>query len=81
MPLGTAEVVEVFRVAGRLLLKVRMTDGSAIQTGDTLEYGQSSCVVKAVSFVPAEAWAAGLRLLEIDVVSAPQVGERLQLRR
>ena len=79
--LGTIEVVEVFRVAGRLMLKARLVDCSEVRMGDKLGHRQWSYVVKAVSFIPAETWASGIRLLAVNGGPEPEVGERLKLSR
>ena len=80
-PEETMEIVEVFRAAGRLLLKVRLASGSSLQIGDTLEGPGRSYVVNAVSFSPVDAWQSGLRLIEVDGVPEPLVGECLRWRR
>ncbi len=78
---GSIEVVEIFRVANRLMLKVRMADCAEVRTGDRLELGQSSYLVKAVAFIPAQTWADGIRLLEVDGMLGPTVGACLLVSR
>jgi hypothetical protein len=78
---GTIEVLGVFRAAGRLMLKVKLGACSDVQTGDKLESGDLSYVVKAVSFSPADAWKNGIRLVEVDGGPEPRIGQRVQVFR
>lgn len=80
-PEESMEIVEVFRVDGRLFLKVRLVaSGSNLQIGDKLESAGRSYVVNAVSFSPVDAWQSGLRLIGVDAGPEPLAGECLRWR-
>lgn len=73
-------VLEVFRVAGRVMLKLEMLQGE-LRVGIQLSSTSGHKIeVVGVAFSPADAWQAGIRLASVSVLSGecPEAGVILQ---
>lgn len=64
-------IIEVFHVANRSLLAVD-EEGGQLRAGDRFRNSDGSeFVVRSVAFTTAEAWAAGRRGVEVEVIRGP----------